>query len=210
MGEKSALDTGEKSFILLVGIFISGLTIASVLASKIISVFGLFVPAGVLAYSITFIATDVISEIWGKEKANWVVLVGFFALLVVLLLINIAIIFPSAPFWKNERAFNTILHGTSRIIIASFTAYLISQFHDVWAFHFWKNLTRGRHLWLRNNLSTMVSQFLDTVVFITIAFYGIQPVGELIFGQYIVKLGIALLDTPFIYLAVYSIRKQLA
>ncbi len=210
MGEKSALDTGEKSFILLVGIFISGLTIASVLASKIISVFGLFVPAGVLAYSITFIATDVISEIWGKEKANWVVLVGFFALLVVLLLINIAIIFPSAPFWKNERAFNTILHGTSRIIIASFTAYLISQFHDVWAFHFWKNITRGRHLWLRNNLSTMVSQFLDTVVFITIAFYGIQPVGELIFGQYIVKLGIALLDTPFIYLAVYSIRKQLA
>ena len=198
----------EKAFLLLVALFVSGLTIASVLASKIIDIFGLYVPAGVLAYSITFIATDVISEIWGKAKANWVVFVGFLSLVVVLILINIAIIIPPAPFWQNQAAFKTILHGTSRIIFASFIAYFISQFHDVWAFHLWKRITRAKHLWLRNNLSTMVSQFLDTIIFITIAFYGLQPIGKLIWGQYIVKLAIALVDTVFVYFIVYFIRNR--
>ena len=198
----------EIALILLVGIFVSGLTIASILAGKIIDIFGLYVPAGVLAYSITFMATDAIAEVWGKARANWVVIVGFISLMVVLILINIAIILPAAPFWKNQSAFETILHGTSRIIIASFVAYIISQLHDVWAFHLWKKITKGKFLWLRNNLSTMVSQFLDTVIFISIAFYGLQPVGKLIWGQYIVKLGIALLDTPLVYLVVYLIRKK--
>ncbi|UCE04742.1 MAG: queuosine precursor transporter [bacterium] len=208
MNKNQLKTTPEKPLIFLVGIFISGLTIASILASKIINVYGLYVPAGVLAYSITFMATDTIAEIWGKAKANWVVLVGFISLLVVLVLINIAISLPAAPFWKNQVAFDAILHGTRRIIIASFIAYLISQFHDVWAFHLWKRITQNKYLWLRNNLSTMVSQLLDTVIFITIAFYGLQPIGKLIWGQYVVKLGIAVVDTPFVYLIVYLIRKD--
>jgi hypothetical protein len=97
---------------------------------------------------------------------------------------------------------------TPRIILASFIAYLLSQTHDVWAFHFWKKLFRGRHLWLRNNISTASSQLLDTVVFISVAFLGIMPVGQLIAGQYVVKLGIALLDTPLVYLLVWLIRKN--
>ena len=193
---------------MLIGIFVSGLTIASVLASKIIDIFGLYVPAGVLAYSITFIATDVIAEIWGKIRANMVVWVGFLSLLLVFLLVNLALLMPAAPSWQNQVAFENILHGTSRIIIASFIAYLVSQFHDVWAFHFWKKLTSDKHLWLRNNLSTMVSQLLDTVIFITIAFYGIQPVWKLVWGQYLVKLAIAALDTPLVYGTVYLIRRS--
>ncbi len=198
----------EKPFVVLVAIFIGGLTIASVLANKILSVFGLFVPAGVVAYSITFIATDTISEIWGKVRAQWVVFSGFVALIVVLVLINLAVVLPAAPFWENQQAFKTVLQSTSRIIIASFIAYLVSQFHDVWAFHFWKKVTHNKHLWLRNNLSTMVSQLLDTVIFIIIAFYGIQPVWQLIFGQYIVKLAIAVVDTPLVYLLVHYVRKR--
>jgi len=197
----------EKSFILLIGLFVSALTIAAVLASKIMDIGGLYVPAGVLAYSITFIATDVIAEVWGKARANWVVFVGFISLLFVMVLINVAIFVPDAPFWKHQLAFKTILQGTTRIIIASFIAYLISQFHDVWAFHFWKQVTKDKHLWLRNNLSTMVSQFLDTLIFITVAFYGIQPIWELIWGQYVVKLGIALIDTPVVYLLIFWIKK---
>ena len=200
---------GDRAFIILLSIFIGSITIASVLASKIIDVFGLFMPAGVLAYSITFICTDVISEIWGKKRANATVLGGFIALLCVLLLVQLSLGWPKAPFWTNEAAFNSILGSTSRIIVASFIAYLISQFHDVWAFHFWKKVTKERHLWLRNNLSTAVSQFFDTFIFITIAFYGVMPIGSLIFGQWIVKMTIALLDTPVIYLVVHQVRRSM-
>jgi len=197
----------EKAYILLTATFVGGLVIAEVLASKIVNMAGLIVPAGVLAYSITFPITDIICEVWGKKRANFVVFSGFITLLVVLGLIRLALVWPKAPFWTGEEAFARILGSTSRIIVASFIAYLISQYHDVWAFHFWGKVTRGKYLWLRNNASTFVSQFIDTFVFITIAFYGVMPVFSLIKGQYIIKLLIALLDTPFVYFGVWLIRK---
>jgi len=198
----------SRAFILLISIFAGSLTIASILANKIIAVAGFFVPAGVLAYSVTFICTDVISEMWGKTRAQHVVLGGFVMLLAVLGLVQMSLIWPEAPFWKGEDAFQAILGSTSRIIVASFVAYLVSQFHDVWAFHFWKKLTRERHLWLRNNLSTAVSQFLDSSIFVTIAFYGIMPVWPLIVGQWVIKFGIAILDTPVIYFVIWMLRKN--
>jgi hypothetical protein len=198
----------DKHYTILLCVFIGSLTIASVLANKIISVFGLFVPAGILAYSVTFICSDVISEIWGKERAKHAVTGGFFALITTFLVVQISLAWPGAPFWEGEESFKIILGSTSRIIIASFVAYLISQFHDVWAFHMWKRLTNGKHLWLRNNLSTGVSQFLDSFVFVTIAFYGVMPVWPLIIGQWCVKMLIALLDTPVIYGVIWYIRKD--
>ena len=207
MDDNNTFTKTDRAFMLLFALFISGLTIASVLAGKIIDLFGFYVPAGVIAYSITFIATDVISEIWGRAKANFAVFSGFCALLLVMILVNITIILKPAPFWQGQEAFQSVLSGTSRIIIASFIAYLVSQFHDVWAFHFWKRMTRGRYLWLRNNLSTMVSQLIDTALFITIAFYGEQPVLQLIWGQYVIKLMIAVVDTPVVYGLVSYLRK---
>jgi uncharacterized integral membrane protein (TIGR00697 family) len=197
----------DRAFILLVSMFVGALVISSVLASKIIIVFGLFVPAGVLAYCITFVVTDVISEIWGRERANRVVFSGFIALLITFLLIRLALWWDAAPIWREQGAFSVVLGSTSRIIIASFIAYLASQYHDVWAFHIWRKWTEERHLWLRNTASTVVSQFIDTLIFITIAFYGTMPVFPLIKGQYLIKVLIALLDTPFVYLAVMLIRK---
>jgi queuosine precursor transporter len=201
-------DINDKAFIILLSIFAGSITIASVLANKIISVYGLFVPAGILAYSITFVCTDVISEIWGKERANQTVLGGFIALVAVLILVQIGLAWPKAPFWDQEESFRSILGSTSRIIVASFIAYLISQFHDIWAFHFWKKITKDRHLWLRNNLSTASSQFLDSFIFITIAFYGIMPIWPLILGQWIIKFAIAVLDTPVIYFVVWRLKKK--
>ncbi len=197
----------EQAFLLLVTIFIAGLTIASVLASKIVMLGPFVAPAGVLAYSLTFAATDVIAELWGKRRANLVVMAGFAGIVVIAVLVQVAVYLPAAPFWQHQTAFETIMHSTMRIIIASIVAYLISQIHDVWAFHFWKNRTRGRYLWLRNNLSTIVSQTLDTVIFISIAFYGEQPLWPLIWGQLVVKFIIAVLDTPIVYALVYWIRK---
>jgi len=201
-------DNNQKALIILISIFVGSITIASVLANKIISVFGLFVPAGILAYSVTFVCTDVISEVWGKEKAGHAVWGGFIALLTVLLLVRIGLVWPKAPFWQGEEAFHAMLGSTSRIIVASFAAYLVSQLHDVWAFHFWKGVTNERHLWLRNNLSTAVSQFLDSFIFITIAFYGTMPVLPLIIGQWIIKFAIGVLDTPVIYAVVWFLRKK--
>lgn len=198
----------ERAFMVLAGIFVGSLVIASVLASKIITVFGLVVPAGVLAYCITFVVTDVVGELWGERHASMVVGAGFVALLAALLLVRLALAWPPAPFWPHDPAFHTILGSASRIIVASFTAYLVSQYHDVWAFNRLKDLTHGRHLWLRNNLSTAVSQLLDSVVFITIAFFGVMPIVPLILGQWAIKLVIALLDTPVIYATVWLLRRR--
>jgi len=185
------------------------LVLAAVLASKLIAVGGLVVPAGVLAYSLTFLITDVISEIWGKERAQTVVVGGFITLVLVFVLTGISIIWPPASFWPHQQAYETILGSSARIMVASLTAYLFSQYHDVWAFHFWRRVTTERFLWLRNNASTIVSQLLDSVVFIAIAFYGVMPLVPLILGQWVVKVGVAVLDTPLVYLLVYLVRRRL-
>lgn len=197
----------EKAFFVLFSIFIGSLVIASVLASKIISFAGLIIPAGVLAYSITFPITDIVCEIWGRKRANFLVWCGFISLIFVLGLVRLSLIWPSASFWNQQEAFRTIMGSTSRIIIASFIAYIVSQLHDVWSFLMWKSFTGGRHLWLRNNASTWVSQLIDTVIFINIAFYGTAPIGALIKGHYIVKIIISILDTPFVYLGVWLVKK---
>ncbi|WP_291321540.1 queuosine precursor transporter [Desulfonatronospira sp.] len=196
------------ALISLACIFSGSLVIAAVISSKIISVGPIVVPAGILAYCLTFVTSDVISEIWGKNTARQVVAGGFAALVVCLGLVHLALAWPGAPFWEKGQAFEQVLGATPRIILASLAAYLVSQYHDVWAFHFWKKTFRGRHLWLRNNLSTTVSQLIDSTIFICIAFLGVMPILPLILGQMAVKLIIALLDTPVVYLLVWLIRRS--
>ena len=119
---------------------------------------------------------------------------------IVIITVVIAIHWRSAPFATDySEQFSSVLGLVPRVVLASMVAYLLSQHHDVFAFNFWKTKTKGRHLWLRNNLSTMVSQAIDTGVFITIAFYGVMDIVPLLIGQYVIKLIIAVLDTPFIY-----------
>jgi len=201
----------EFAFTILCSVFIGSLVISEVLASKIIALGQIYVPAGVLAYAITFPLTDTIEEVWGKSYARGVVLAGLAVLGVVFLLICLAIILPSAPFWKEQESFLRILgmkQGAIRIIIASVIAYFVSQSHDVWAFNFWRKITGERHLWLRNNASTLASQAIDTTLFISLAFYGVIPILPLILGQYFIKLCIALLDTPLVYLLVHLVKRE--
>jgi len=186
--------------LLLTSIFIGSLVIANVIVSKIIAAFWYFcIPGGVIAYAVTFLMTDTICEVWGKKIGNLIVAVGFLAQLVVLCLTMVTLKWPAAGFWKNQAAFESILGIMPRIVLASLIAYLVSQFHDIWAFHKWKTITKGKHLWIRNNASTMVSQFIDSVIFVTIAFAGVMPVQPLVLGQWVFKLIIAAIDTPFVY-----------
>lgn len=184
-------------------IFIASLLIANVLAGKIIMLFGTFVlPSAVVAYGFTFLATDIINEKWGKKEANKIVKYGFFIQVFASLLIYLAMLLPVAPFaTETQNAFKVLLGQNIRFVVASLVAYLLSQAHDVWSFNFWKNRTSGKYKWLRNNASTMVSQIIDTAIFITIAFAGTVPnLLVMILSQYFIKFIIALLDTPFFYL----------
>ena len=186
-------------------LFVTFLLLSNIMASKIISVFGLLLPAAVIAYPVTFLFTDVVAEVEGKKSARGLVMTGFYLSLVMVALLWAARLLPPAPFWTHQEAWDRILGATPRIVLASMLAYVVSQNHDVWAFHWWKEKTAGRHLWLRNNLSTMVSQLIDSALFITVAFLGLYPpaaVGKMILGQYAVKVAIALLDTPFCYMLV--------
>jgi len=195
--------------VVLATLFVTCLLVANIIAVKLVSIGEWVVPAGVIAFPLSFLFTDVITELYGRKIASRVVWVGFGASALMVILVFCGGLLPSAPFWEGQSAYESILGMVPRITLASLIAYLISQHHDVFAFHFWRQKTKGRFLWLRNNASTMVSQALDTGIFITIAFWGTVPAGILInmlLTQYIIKLVIAACDTPFCYLLVGLLR----
>ena len=195
----------DSVLIVIASVFVTSLVVANILATKVWSFGNIFIPAGVVAYPITFLMTDIIGEIWGKKTANQVVWAGFFCSILAAALGYLAVWLPAAPFYQHQEAFSSMFGMVGRITIASLIAYIVSQTHDIWLFHFLKERTGGRHLWLRNNLATITSQLIDTVIFISIAFGGVIPFFSLLgmmLGQWLVKAILALLDTPFCYLFV--------
>lgn len=198
----------NKNLILLNGIFIVSLIIANIVSAKIVTFWGLVIPAAIVAYPLTFLMTDVIGEIWGKEQANQTVKVGFWCQLVSLVLIGLAILLPVAPFADNQEQFKGIMSSSFRVVLASMVAYLCSQSWDVWIFH--KIRERGtKNKWIRNNLSTMTSQIIDTAIFITIAFIGKVPnIWVMIVSQYAIKCVYAALDTIPFYLMTRNSEEQ--
>lgn len=195
------MEKTNKNLLILNGIFITSLLIANVVSAKIVTLGGLVIPAAIVAYPLTFLMTDVIGEIWGKEQANETVKLGFICQLISLVLIGLAILLPVAPFADNQAEFKGIMAQSFRVVAASLVAYYCSQSWDVWVFHKIREKGTGNK-WLRNNLSTMTSQIIDTAIFITIAFVGSVPnIWVMIGSQYLIKCIYALLDTiPFYYL----------
>lgn len=192
----------------IIAIMASLVVVANIIAGKIVEFGPFVVPAAVIVYASTFLITDILSEKWGKQEARKAVWAGFYANIVLVVAILIAISWAAAPFAKDfSEQFASVLGLVPRVVLASMVAYLLSQHHDIFAFHFWKDKTGGKYLWLRNNASTMISQAIDTVIFITIAFYGITDIVPLIIGQYVIKLIIAALDTFFMYGIVWVMDK---
>ena len=197
--------------VVLAILFTACLLAANIIAVKLISIGGWVVPAGIIAYPLTFLFTDVIAELYGRRIASRVIWAGFSANLLMVILIFGGKLLPPATIWGSQPAYESILGMVPRIVLASMIAYLISQHHDVFAFHFWRQKTKGRFLWLRNNASTMVSQALDTGLFIPIAFWGTvstEVLTEMLLTQYIIKLVIAAGDTPFCYLLVALLKNR--
>lgn len=198
----------ERNLILLNGIFITSLIIANIVSAKIVTFWGLVIPAAIVAYPLTFLMTDVIGEIWGKEQANRSVKIGFVCQLLSLALIGLSIILPVAPFADNQEQFRGIMSSSFRVVLASMVAYLCSQTWDVWIFHKIRE-KNVRHKWIRNNVSTMTSQVIDTAIFITIAFYGVVPnIWVMIGSQYLIKCIYAAVDTIPFYLMTKGSEKR--
>jgi uncharacterized integral membrane protein (TIGR00697 family) len=225
MAEERGLGRGAAWYSALVAWFAASLTASQFLAAKVASVevlgYRVAFPAAVLAYALTFTATDVIDEVWGRRAAGYAVLVGFTTQLLVLGYAAFALRLPYAPFSPaGPGEYEAVVGAGANIIVASLAAYALSQTHDVWAFWAWKRLTGGRWLWLRNNASTLVSQLIDTAVFITLAFTVIPSLtggealplsvaGQVVLGQYLVKALIALADTPIVYGLVALVESSL-
>ncbi len=185
--------------------------LANIQVMKTIEFFGLVTAMGNIVYGTTFLVTDILCENYGRREARRAVEIGFFTLIVFTLLMQICLAFIPHESDTLSPALEQIFSIMPRITIASLTAYLVSQLHDVWAFDFWKRRTKGRFLWLRNNASTMVSQLIDNAVFTWIAFVGFgvfweqvfpwELIAEIFVTSYIMKFIVAVLDTPFVYIA---------
>ena len=194
--------TKARKIIFLNAVFIMATLASNIMAAKMTPVAGISFPAGVFAFPISFLVTDVINEVWGKKEAGYTVKLGFAASVAFTLFTMLAVWLPAADFWPLQGEFATILAAVPRITIAGLTAFIFSQNTDLWIFDRLKALHKGKHLWIRNNVSTITAQLLDSLIFIVIAFYGTMPVAALftmVFSQWLVKLVLATLDTPFVY-----------
>ncbi len=203
-------------FLVLTAVFLAALVVCNLIAQKFVTVdLGFFVftvSAGSLPYPVTFLVTDLLSEVYGRRRANQVVWSGFAASLFVLGVLWLADAFPAIPDSPlDEATFHQVFaNNAPRTILASMVAYLCAQLVDVWLYHFWRDLTKGRHLWLRNNFSTVASQLLDSVLVVLVLFWGVRP-GDamltLILHLWAFKALCALVDTPFLYLGVWLMER---
>jgi uncharacterized integral membrane protein (TIGR00697 family) len=184
---------------LLIALYIACELIANTTASKIVALPGqIYVPAAVFIYALTFTLIDLINERLGAEGARKVVISAFAANLLLAGYVQFARILPPAPFYQDQEAFVAVLGSTPRIVAASLIAYLISSLLDVQVFAWWRERI-GRYRWARVLVSNAVSTLVDSAIFVTIAFVGVQPVLLIIGGQYLVKMLITVVSLPLIY-----------
>lgn len=185
--------------------FIGGsIIICNIQALVTVELFGLVSTLGNIVYASIFLGTDILSEVYGRKEARRGIWIGFFMLVWANIAIQVSLQFMPDSSDHNMPHMQSLFSLYPRVALASIIAYLISQHHDIWSFARWKELTHGRHLWLRNNLSTLVSQLIDTMVFTVIAFWGVFSGGvlvEIMITTFVLKVVIAAFDTPFVYLA---------
>ncbi|NNE32507.1 MAG: queuosine precursor transporter [Winogradskyella sp.] len=213
----------QRIYLFLGSLFITSLVVSNLIFQKFFywypfefEVFGnkLFeISVGILPYPITFLITDLISEIYGKKRANEIVVAGIFASFFSVAIILAADFVPAlqnSPI--NDTTFTNVFSKTIVAVGSSMLAYLFAQFIDIKIYHFWKDLTKGKHLWLRNNFSTWLSQFIDTFSIIgLLCIFEVLPWSSfkgLLISGFLFKVLVAALDTPFLYFGVYLFRKR--
>ena len=217
----------NQTYLILTTLFSVVLVLTNIIGVKLFQ--GPFNPTshalttGIITYPLTFLLTDVVSEIWGLKKANAMVLIGFLMSFVMLIFVQIALYLPAHAYWvapnnpfgfenvgEYQNAFNSVFSVNGKLLFGSMLAYMVAQLLDVKLYHMWRRFTKGKYLWFRNNASTIVSQGIDSIIFVLIAFWGIYEnnvLSSMIMTNFILKVVFAISDTPLIYLLVGLIRK---
>lgn len=206
----------RRDYLILASLFVSALITCNLIANKFVSIdlgFKTFIiSAGVLPYPITFLITDILSEIYGEKRTREVVFAGFIAAVFTLLILGLGDLFAAIPnSVVDDATYNQVFRNSWRLIGASMLAYLAAQFIDVKIFHFWKKLTHGKMLWVRNNFSTVFSQLIDTTLVVFVIFVGREKapaIVQMIIDGWLFKVIIAALDTPLFYAATAYFRKR--
>lgn len=231
----------ERTFLVLAGIFLCAMTLLNVIGiTRFVQLGPMAVAVGVLPYPLTFLCTDLICELYGKARANFLVTVGLGLNIFILLVLMLGNAVPSVsaetmPPWQilqlaapvalpngqvienSVGLYQLIYATTTGAVFASMLAYIAAQYCDVQLFHFWKRVTRGKHLWVRNNFSTLMSQMVDSVVVVSVTFGAaflrdemtMQTLLMLVGSNYLFKAVAALLDTGPLYLAVHYLRRYM-
>ena len=209
----------ERFYMILTAIFIASLVTCNLIFQKFFTWPSLGIPnfalsVGIIAYPVTFIVTDLISELYGKRRANQVVLAGFFASVFTVVLVYVAMAVPTADISPLDNAtFEKVFGLSGPAFFGSMLAYLTAQFIDIRIFHFWKRLTEGKYLWLRNNASTMCSQLVDTsVILVILCSAGVLPwesFYSLLWMGWMFKVFVALIDTPIIYFCLWLLKDKI-
>ncbi len=205
----------EQLYAGFVAVFVTVVVLTNTVGVKLFTAFGKVLPVSIIWFPLTFLITDIVSEMYGARRARFLVIMGFCMSLLLLAFSLIGIRLPVAEFYPLQEDYTNIFGPIWRLLFGSMAAYLLAQLIDVRLFHFWKKLTKGRHLWLRNNASTMISQFIDTFTVNTIFLYknptvftgGFGDLMGIILGVYVLKVIIAALDTPLCYLGVWFVEK---
>jgi len=198
-------------FVFVVAIFITCLVTANIISVKLINVFGLVLPAGVLIFPISYITGDILTEVYGYAQARRVIWLGFFCNFIVVVAIWLGKVMPPASFWDAQLAYERILGFTPRLLAASFLAYLVGEFLNAFVMAKMKIATKGRWLWTRTIGSTLVGQGLDSMVFITLAFVGTIPSRALFLAittQWMVKVAYEAAATPLTYISVRFLKRH--
>ncbi|MDA1266262.1 MAG: queuosine precursor transporter [Planctomycetota bacterium] len=229
-------ERAELTYAFCAALFVVVLVLTNVIGTKLFLLFQAGGPflfggepwiltSGILTYPITFLLTDLVSEIWGRKRANMMVIWGFGMSLLMLGILQVAVALPPAGIWAQpglgfpdgaamQGALEATFASPAILLGASMTAYLVAQLFDVHLYHFWWKVTGGKHMWLRNNGSTCISQLVDTIIVNGIFLrFGLKmewgAIGEVIVAVYLCKVVLALIDTPLIYLGRHQLERFL-
>lgn len=197
----------------LIGLYVAFVLLSNILAYKIasfnLSFMTVYATAATIIFAVTFLFTDIVNERFGRKETQKMILIAFVSQIATAFFILISIYLEPAPFWGDQEIFSKILGFAPRIMIAGWIAFLISENLDAYIFAWFKKITKGKHLWMRNILSSIPSMAVDTLIFVTIAFYGVQPLLPLIFGVMVLKWIVGVIDIPFMYLNRWIMNKKI-
>lgn len=203
----------EQKYGILLGFYVGFWGMLQLLTVKLVEVDMSWLGLGLLGFSygsfvhaFTFPCTDAVAEVWGAKRARFMVYLGFVMYALSTILVYVATKLPSAANWAFHDEYNAIFEGAPRVVAGSMVATIFAQLWDIFIFEWIKKLTGTKMLWLRNNLSTWGSQFFDTILFYGIAFYGVIPndvLPGIVLGGFLLKILVAAIDTPMVYLLVY-------